>query len=361
MRKKPNKPSASFPLTPHNNGRWCKKIKGKLHYFGTWEDPDGALAEYNEKKDSTLPGASFGDSGHSLYEVLDRFLDAKKNDIAIGELSQRTWDDYKSNCDLILSKCDNDMIVEEMTYEDFADLRSKMFESVGDPEVKVGPTTATNRIRMAKVALRYIETIVPKFRIDFGKSLRGASAKAKRKSKAEQPEGGRKLHTALEIRTAVQAANPDVKAMLLLGINCAFGNLDCGRLTWKYLDLKKGWHSYHREKTFVPRRAKLWPETIAALSCLDKDDRHGRVFVTKYDNWWSTFAVSHEARKLGIEFYNLRRTFRTVADATKEVMAIHLIMGHAGSSTNMDHVYVQEVVDKRLEFVAELVRAWYLS
>lgn len=97
------------------------------------------------------------------------------------------------------------------------------------------------------------------------------------------------------------------------------------------------------------------------MNNLDKEDRHGRVFVTRYDNWWSTMAVSQEARKLGLEFYRLRRTFRTVADATKETMAIHLIMGHASSSTNMDHVYVQEVVDKRLEFVAEYVRAWYLS
>ena len=23
-----------FPLTPRPTGRWCKKVKGKLHYFG---------------------------------------------------------------------------------------------------------------------------------------------------------------------------------------------------------------------------------------------------------------------------------------------------------------------------------------
>jgi integrase len=360
MRKKPNKPSVDFPLTPHNNGRWCKKIKGKLHYFGRWEDPDSALAEYNEATGNKPPGLP-DNSGHSIYEVLDRFLEARKSDLATGELSQRTWDDYRSNCDLILSKVDNDMVVEKMTYEDFASLRSKMFESIDNPVVKVGPTTATNRIRMAKVALRYIETIVPRFKLDFGGQLRGASAKSKRRSKAEQEDGGRKLHSALEIRNAVDKANPDIKAMLLLGINCAFGNSDCGRLTWKYLDLKNGWHIYHREKTFIPRRAKLWPETVTALSSLDRNDRHDRVFVTKYDNWWSTFAVSHEARKLGIEFYRLRRTFRTISDETREAMAIHLIMGHATSSTNMDHVYVQEVVDKRLELVSEYVRAWYLS
>ena len=45
-RQKPRKPSPSFPLTPHNNGQWCKKIRGKVHFFGIWEDPQGALDNY---------------------------------------------------------------------------------------------------------------------------------------------------------------------------------------------------------------------------------------------------------------------------------------------------------------------------
>jgi hypothetical protein len=44
--KKPTKPYASFPLTPHNNGQWCKKIRGTVHFFGVWEDPDAALQNY---------------------------------------------------------------------------------------------------------------------------------------------------------------------------------------------------------------------------------------------------------------------------------------------------------------------------
>jgi hypothetical protein len=45
-RKKPKKPHPSFPLTPHNNGQWCKKIRGRVHFFGVWEDPDAALQNY---------------------------------------------------------------------------------------------------------------------------------------------------------------------------------------------------------------------------------------------------------------------------------------------------------------------------
>lgn len=44
--RKPTKPYPSFPLTVHNNGQWCKKIRGKIHFFGVWEDPDAALDAY---------------------------------------------------------------------------------------------------------------------------------------------------------------------------------------------------------------------------------------------------------------------------------------------------------------------------
>jgi hypothetical protein len=46
QRRKPSKPYASFPLTPHNNGQWYKKIRGKIHFCGIWKDPDGALENY---------------------------------------------------------------------------------------------------------------------------------------------------------------------------------------------------------------------------------------------------------------------------------------------------------------------------
>jgi hypothetical protein len=31
---KPTKPHKDFPLTPHPNGQWCKKVLIKVHFFG---------------------------------------------------------------------------------------------------------------------------------------------------------------------------------------------------------------------------------------------------------------------------------------------------------------------------------------
>jgi hypothetical protein len=51
---RPPKPYPGFPLTPHATRRWCKKIKGKVYYFGRWDDPEGALPEYQAFLDGTV-------------------------------------------------------------------------------------------------------------------------------------------------------------------------------------------------------------------------------------------------------------------------------------------------------------------
>ena len=49
-KSKPAKPYEGYPLFAHASGRWCKKIRGRHVYFGSWGDPDGALEKYlNEK------------------------------------------------------------------------------------------------------------------------------------------------------------------------------------------------------------------------------------------------------------------------------------------------------------------------
>ena len=44
---KVSKPRTDFPLFPHQNGWWAKKVRGKLYYFGS--DKTQALTRYLEE------------------------------------------------------------------------------------------------------------------------------------------------------------------------------------------------------------------------------------------------------------------------------------------------------------------------
>ncbi len=113
-------------------------------------------------------------------------------------------------------------------------------------------------------------------------------------------------------------------------------------------------------------RARLWPETIAAIQEVIGTRTSGLVFITKYGNAWSTDSksspISAEFRKvassLGITrtFYDLRRTFQTVGDNSLDPVAVKSIMGHIDGS--MSGVYRQAVPDIRLQAVADVVHRW---
>src|SRR5436305_14491614 len=89
---KPSKPYPDFPLFPHATRRWAKKIRGQLHYFGPWDDPDGALATYLAQKDALHAGRKprAETDGVTVKDVVNAFLDHKEALVDAGELSPRT-------------------------------------------------------------------------------------------------------------------------------------------------------------------------------------------------------------------------------------------------------------------------------
>jgi integrase len=369
-RSKPTKPYPEFPLFPHQAGVWAKKIRGKLHYFGPWDNPDGALKKYLEQKDSLHAGRKPRESseGFTVKDLANRFLNAKQTLVDAGELSPRTWTDYKDACDEIVAAFGRGRLLADLGPDDFAALRNRMAK-------KWGPHRLGKAIQCVRCAFKHADEAGLIDRpMRYGPGFKRPSKKTIRLDKARK---GANLFTADEVRRLVDAGGMPMRAMLLLAINAALGNSDVGNLPMSAVNLETGWLDFSRPKTGIPRRCPLWPETLAALrealakrpTPKDPADA-GLFFVTKYGERWAKAdndnPVSKETRKLldelgingrkGLGFYTIRHTFRTVADDAKDQPAVDHIMGH--ESSHISTVYRERISDERLKAVTDHVHEW---
>jgi integrase len=102
------------------------------------------------------------------------------------------------------------------------------------------------------------------------------------------------MFEANELLAMLKASDGQLRAMILLGINCGFGNQDCGSLSVDAVNLKTGWVDFPRPKTGVDRRCPLWPETVAAIRDVletrkkPTNQAHaGLLFITEYGESWA--------------------------------------------------------------------------
>jgi integrase len=365
---KPSKPYPDFPLFPHATKRWAKKIRGKLHFFGKWNDPDAALAKYLEQKEALHSGRTPRPDPSSLRvkDVANAYLSAKKDAVDAGELSHRTWLDYKAIMDMLVAGMGKLRSVTDLEPPDFAALKVKLAK-------RNGPHRMCTIIQVIRSSFKHsYESGLLDRPMRFGPQFKRTSKKVLRLHRAKQ---GPKLFTREEIHRLIEASGTQMKAMILLGINCGFGNSDCGTLPLAAVDLDNAVIDYPRPKTGIQRRCAMWPETVQAikdvLACRptpkhEKDA--GLVFITKYGLSWSkddsAGPVTQEMRKLlnrlGINghrnFYTLRHTFRTVADECKDQPAVDFVMGH--EIPHISAVYREAISDERLRAVADCVHRW---
>jgi integrase len=367
---KPAKPYPEFPLYAHAAGVWAKKIRGKVHYFGPWENPNAALQSYLEQRDALHAGRKPREAAGGLVvkELANAFLNHKKSRLDTGELSPRTWAEYKETTDLLVSNFGRSRLVADLGPDDFAALRDKMAK-------RWGPTRLGNAVQRVRSVFKHAADCGRLDRpVCFGPGFARPSAKTLRLQRAK---AGPKLFTADEVRRMIDAAGVPLRAMVLLGVNCGFGMADCGRLPLSALDLDAGWVDFPRPKTGVPRRCPLWPETDAALRealakrPAPKDPADGALaFLTAQGRPWHKetasspmcFKVGALLRRLGINgrkglgFYTLRHVHRTAADGAKDQPAADFIMGH--TRDDMASVYREQIDDARLRAVADFVRRW---
>ncbi|MEZ6121194.1 MAG: tyrosine-type recombinase/integrase [Pirellulaceae bacterium] len=368
---KPSKPYPDFPLFPHATKRWAKKIRGKLHYFGPWDDPMGALQRFQEQRDDLYAGRTprVDRDGLTVRHLCNAFLNDRKHRLDAGEIVERTWQEYHKSCERIVDAFGADRFVDDLHADDFVSLRTSLAKTRG-------PVSLGNEVTRIRVVFKYAyEAGLIEQPIRFGPSFKRPSQKVLRKHRAESSP---KRFSKDEIQTLLQHASVQMKGMILLGINCGCGNGDVARLTESSIDVKDAWLDYPRPKSGVARTCPLWPETIDQIKQVletrpnaKSDDLEGRVFITKYGHSWYKQTmdnpISKEFRKLldetnlyrkGVGFYALRHTFETEAGETGDQVAVNHIMGHAPASNDMSAVYREGISRERLERVTNHVRTW---
>jgi len=230
--------------------------------------------------------------------------------------------------------------------------------------------------------------------IRFGPGFKRPSAKAKRQARHSQV----RTMTAAEILACLDEANVTAQAWILLGINAGYGQSDLAELRHRHLDLGRGVVAFPRPKTGIMRRCTLWPESITAMRLAmakrpqandpTDDDRcflttHGwpvvrvverevedrkapggkRLTITPMDavaQQFNRLLVKTGAKRAGQGFYQLRRTFETVAGETGDQPAVDRIMGHTDESMAGQYrewrANTRE--DERLRRVTDHVREW---
>lgn len=331
-----------FPLTLHPTGQYCKKIQGKLRYFG--KDKQEALRRYYEQASALHSGtnhpAALLSNKLTLENLCNLYLDHQLGRAKAGEIRERQYREQKPRLKAFANFIGRDRLVSEIKTIELLGYRKKRVE---DGRM---PVTINDELAVIKAMFHWAqETEI----IEQGPRL-DAVKKVPRK-KIE-----RQTSTPEEIHRLLAAANARLKAMILLGLNCGFGCTDCAELRWEHLDLEARRVSFPRPKTGVDRNFILWPQTVEALKAVPV--RGELVFYTKCGNtrgWrkngrFDDKPLTREFKKLmkkagivgekGTGFYTLRRTAATIAAGTGDVFAVQGILGHADLA--MAGTYVQK-------------------
>jgi len=242
---RPKKPRGDFPLFPHRNGRWAKKVPQRFCYFGKWtDDPNGeaALNLWLDQKDDLVAGRIPREprDGVTVRDLCNRYCTTMEQRRDAGVITHRSFLDCHATAKLVVESFGKYRVVEDLAVDDFDELYASLVKK------KYNLNTLANLVQRIRVLFKYA--------YDNGlidKPIRfGSTFKKPKKSQLRQLRDslslkyGDRAFEATELRKIIEAADQPLKAMILLGINCGFGNHDCGSLPQRALDLKAGWVSF---------------------------------------------------------------------------------------------------------------------
>ena len=378
----PKLPSKDFPLRIHKgSGYWCKKVQGRVYYFGKIaDDPKGqaALGEWLRVKDDLLAGREprANTDGLTVAELCNQFLAHKEGLRNNGEITPRTFRGHYDSCESLVKQIGRNRLVVDLVPADFRKLRTTLAKRLGAVSLR----GEMQRIRgVFKFAFDDGLILAP---MRYGQGFAKPGLDTVRRERGQhKAKHGLRMFEAQEIRLILTNVKQPMRAMVLLAANTGFGATDLARLPMRAVDLDNGWLDFARPKTGVDRRIPLWPETVAAIrewlplrpKAFDKAD-NGILFLTRRGTLWvcPSFKTGVTKDTLGLKFtkiliklglkrprlgfYGLRHGFETIAGETTDQVAVDAVMGHVAQG--MAATYRERIGDDRLKRVTDHVRQW---
>lgn len=353
----------------HYFGRWGKVVRGSMQRLpgDGWQE---ALELYKAQADDLHAGRTprtNDPEGLTLRVLCNKYLNAKLRQKAAGEFSARSFQDVRQTTDRLIAFFGKDRLVDDIAADDFGRLRADMAKGWG-------PVRLSHEITRIKGVFKfaYDNALIDK-PIRYGSEFKKPDKSVIRRHKAQT---GKKLMEAETIHKLIEKADPQMAAMILLAVNCGYGNTDLSDLQQRMIDGE--WIDYPRPKTGIERRSPLWPETVEAIAAAlavrpDPADEADAdcVFLRANGKRWvrhtkksRTDGIANEFTKLakaagvrkGLGLYALRHTFQTIADTARDPISTKFLMGHQDPS--MGGVYREFVSDKNLIAVSNHVREW---
>jgi len=357
--------SDKFPLTLHPTRQYCKKISGKIYYFGS--DKKQALerylglATYLHGGRNLIQKASNGNM--TLKELCDLYLQYQYSKVRANDLTARHHNDQINSLNKLMAFVGPGRKIKSVSTLDLQNYKRRLQKHYGSV------CRLNLHISIMKALFHWAR------KNDVLENIPNIDAISRGKIIHKE----RFTFNSEQIAKLLSVADVKMRAMIWLGLNCGFGCTDCAELKWSDLDRVNGRVKLARGKTGVSRDLPLWPETTQSLGKIPKSGK--LVFYTSGDKPLirTTYHINKDGsskysninlvtsrfcklmKKAGIRtpkgtgFYTLRRTAATIAARSGDPFAVQRLLGHA--DLKMATRYVQDV-SKQTDRVIENSRMY---
>lgn len=362
----------TLKVTARSDGRVCKRVNGRIL---TWKDEPTArnailrLIAAREGRSAALAASvQPRDPMLAVRDLANMFSSRADVRMQAGKIRVTTFMDISASIEAFCAALDKHAPfgrhtpVASLTPAIFRGCRAEWTKTLGACAISRRVSAIRTMFNWALNRERLIDR-----QPHYGDEFSGATESERRSDRQRhEAERGQHRFDHDELKTIIEShwlQNP-LRLMVLLGLNGGMYAKDCAMLKWA--DIKKEGDIQYvdttRNKTQVPQKFTLWPETITALRQWKKAERptptlerdndlvfitvHGNPFVRESFSRDSEGRVRHggninsinllfsrllrdlEIQRKGVCFGALRHTHVTATARHTDINARHIVRGH---------------------------------